>query len=475
MDDVVVQHHRKDMLSETYGNGNIKMEDRDMTKNEIVENRLKSLKGAYDRIEAFMDEAGSVFPKEATDVVKKYILGDEELKRFMNGLESHRTPRIMMLGRTGIGKSSLINAICGGYVAEVSDVKSCTSETRFYTCHDDGRVLMDIMDSRGFSENKALKDSSAEEELLRDIVDFAPDAILMVLSCDRRDSSITEDLDFLMKARKVYFEEYCQDVPIIAVINRADTVAPKREQSPLNYSDKKKKNIDSVVEEYKKTFKRRKVRFNEIIAVSSLIDWKIDDGSEDGRPVTVEEIESLTDSEKRHISIEFDGRYQIEELRDIIESSMESFEASMGFMMAVKLDELVMKLARKTTNIFATISGTVAASPIPIADVYILISLQSMLVALIARLAGREIGIEGAKEFVLSLGGVTVAGFGLRTLAQQCVKAANLLFPGAGSIISTGIASSGTKMIGELAMKYYLSDGSFEEIKREMKERRKEA
>lgn len=438
-----------------------------MDNNQIVENRIKTLKHVYDRLDVFIDELGSALPESVTNTIKKCILGDDELKTFMHGIENRRTPRIMLLGRTGIGKSSLINALCGGYVAEVNDYRSCTSETKFYSCKDDGRILMDIMDSRGFSENKALKDSSAEEELLNDVIDFAPDAILLVLSCDRRDDSISEDLDFLIKVQKEYYNQYYQQVPIIAVINRADTVPPKREQDPALYSEKKRVGIAKVVSEYRTSFTNKRLRFNDVIAVSSLIDWKLDDGSEEGVPLTVEEIEELTDREKKQIVIDFDGRYQIEELREIIESSIEDYEARMGFMMAVKLDDLVLKLAKKFTSIFSGISGTVALSPIPISDIAVLVPLQAALVSIIAILAGRTIDAKAAKEFVVSLGGVSLSGYVFRTLAQQGAKAVNLVAPAAGSALSATIATGGTKLIGEAAISYYLQDKAFEQIKAE--------
>ena len=108
-----------------------------MDNNYVIENRLKTLKGAYDRLESFIDNLGEALPKTVTDTIKDCVLGDEELKELMNGLEKRRTPRIMILGRTGIGKSSLINALCEGYVAEVNDYRSCTSGVNRHFCKED--------------------------------------------------------------------------------------------------------------------------------------------------------------------------------------------------------------------------------------------------------------------------------------------------------------------------------------------------
>jgi ribosome biogenesis GTPase A len=47
----------------------------------------------------------------------------EKLDKLRSVLQGLRPPRIMVVGRSRSGKSSLINAICGLKVAEVSDAK----------------------------------------------------------------------------------------------------------------------------------------------------------------------------------------------------------------------------------------------------------------------------------------------------------------------------------------------------------------
>lgn len=88
--------------------------------------------------------------------LKNTILGDQDLKNLMEGIDSHRPPRIFLVGRTGVGKSSLINALCGSYVAKVSDTKSCTEGAEMYQCKDEGRVLMEILDTRGIAESESI-------------------------------------------------------------------------------------------------------------------------------------------------------------------------------------------------------------------------------------------------------------------------------------------------------------------------------
>ena len=92
----------------------------------------------------------------------------------MDGIDTHRPPRIFLIGRTGVGKSSLVNALCGSYVARVSDTTSCTSNATLYQCKDNDRTLMEILDTRGFAESESLNHSvTAEDNLINDIERFS--------------------------------------------------------------------------------------------------------------------------------------------------------------------------------------------------------------------------------------------------------------------------------------------------------------
>ena len=92
------------------------------------------------------------------------------------------------------------------------------------------------------------------------------------------------------------------------------------------------------------------------------------------------------------------------------------------------------------------------------------------MVALIAALSGREVSLDTAEKFVLSLGGVVGAGFGFRLAAQQSSKLINLIFPGAGSAISSVVAVSGTTLIGKAAISYFIDGKDLAEIKKLLNE-----
>ena len=110
---------------------------------------------------------------------------------------------------------------------------------------------------------------------------------------------------------------------------------------------------------------------------------------------------------------------------------------------------------------------------IPVSDIYLLIILQALMVVIISLLSGRDLTINAAIEFIVSLGGIGGIGFALRIVAQQAAKFINAVLPGAGSVISAFIVSAGTYGMGKAAIAYYANDGTVEQAKKEMNASRK--
>jgi len=427
-----------------------------------IEKRMQNMKKIYFKVGDMIDKLPDSIPAKTRNMIKDAILGDEELIELMEGVDNHRPPRIFLIGRTGVGKSSLINALCGSYKAVVSDIRSCTGNTSMYQIMDGDRVLMEVCDTRGIAESESLNDKiSAEDMLINEINEFSPDVAILMLSCTHRDD-VNSDVSFLKKLSKSYSEINNMRLPIVAVVNKCDEMAPSRFKDPKEYPQNKIDKINEVVQYYKGIIVNNNLKIDNIIPVSSLIDWQTPDGDE----VSVEEIPYLPISDQDNLQIAFDGRYRIGDLLDILEEAIQDFEAKMGLRMAARLKEVVHRLAKHLTTTFSGISATVAITPIPVSDIYILLIIQSFLVALIASLGGRDVSIETGKEFIFGIGGVAGAGYTFRLAAQQITKLANVLLPGAGSAISSGIAAAGTNAIGKAAISYFIDDYDIEEAKK---------
>lgn len=434
------------------------MKKEDSTK---IEKRLQNMRKFYEKASKKLDELPDAIPEKTRERIKEAILGDKDLKDLMEGIDSNRPPRLFLIGRTGVGKSSLINAICGSYVARVSDTTSCTKDAQAYTCECEGRVLLEVFDTRGIAETVSLNNEvSAEEMLIDQINAFSPDVAIFMLNCTHRDDVIS-DVEFLKKVSKAYMDKNHLRLPIVVVVNKADDMAPARIKEPDKYTLQKVELIKEMVGFYKGIIIKNGLKIDGIVAVSSLLEWE----TPDGIAVSAEEIDNLPQSDIDNLIISFDGRYQIDKLLDILMCAIQDFEAQMGLRMAARLNEVVDRVATHLINVFSTISGTIALSPFPVSDIWILLIIQSFMVSVIGVLSGRDVSLDTAKEFICGLGGVTGIGFVFRVSAQQLTKLVNLFAPGAGSAISAAIAMGGTKAIGNAAKAYYIDEKSMKEAK----------
>lgn len=437
---------------------------------ELIEKRLQGIKNFYLKTNDIIDSIPDSVPEKIKDQVKNAILGDKELKNLMESIDTNRPPRIFLMGRTGVGKSSLINALCGTYLAKVSDTISCTTKTECYQCKKGDKVMMEIMDTRGINESLSLDDrKTAEETLVEDMKIFSPDVAILVLNATHRDS-VNEDVIELKKIADEYKKINSIELPIIVVINKCDDVAPSRFKVPNEFPEQKLKNIEEIRTYFKKIIIENHLKVNQIVCVSSLIDWKTVDGIE----ISMSDIDSLTKNDQEHLQFAFDGRYNIDILLEALENAIEDNDARMGLRLAARLEEVIKNISKKLCTVFSGISSTVALTPIPVSDIYILITIEMVEVSLIGLLSGREMNLETAKEFIFSMGGVAGIGRILKTVAQQSVKLLNGLFPGCGSAVSAGIAFAGTYAIGISAIAYYIDGKSMKEAKKLFKKLNKE-
>ena len=93
------------------------------------------------------------------------------------------------------------------------------------------------------------------------------------------------------------------------------------------------------------------------------------------------------------------------------------------------------------------------------------------LIAGIAWIGGRPLDKKAATEFLTALGMNVGAAFAFREGARALVK---FVFPGAGSVISSAVAFSGTMAVGTAAKYYFLRNASIEEAQRAFRNAKQE-
>src|SRR5690625_5181088 len=122
----------------------------------LIEKRLENisqmLETASDFTAHFLDDLDFEIPEQAKHAILN-IIESVDIKRIVEDIKTRRPPRIVLMRRSGVGKSSLINAMFGTYIAETSAVEVGTVEHDFFQYKKNGKVIFDIIDTRGIKEN----------------------------------------------------------------------------------------------------------------------------------------------------------------------------------------------------------------------------------------------------------------------------------------------------------------------------------
>ncbi|MFD1926809.1 GTPase family protein [Sporosarcina siberiensis] len=416
-----------------------------------MQKRMNHLGNLNNFIEDLFEKIpGNLISKKQQKKLMDVVMNDDELKLLLEGLKNPRPPRFVLVGRTGVGKSSFINAMSGHYLAEVSDVEIGTKEARRFTYESDGQVYFEVIDTRGIGESETFK-VKAEEDLLEVIRDFNPDALLFLQKATER-AHIDKDIEITKRIIKKANVE----LPLVGIITHIDELHPSREKKPANYPTEKKELIREKKAQLMRIFNEYDLKYSAIIPVSSYIEWS-----------------GTSDNPEMKQTMDFDGRYGIEELLDFLESSID-VRAAIHLGMTIRLNKVAEKIANRFIKVFSAVAATVALSPIIATDIAVLLALQTILLMIVAYLSGRDLEFKTARELLISIGGIGATGFTLRMIAQQGSKFVNLVLPGAGSAISASIASGGTYAIGKAAVAYYLKDVPESKLKNIVKEAREE-
>lgn len=192
------------------------------------------------------------------------FLPNEFSRLILNGISNLATyePMIGIMGKTGVGKSSLCNALFQGKVSPVSDVSSCTRDAlrfRFQT----GNRYLTLIDLPGVGESQQ---RDREYELLYRHVLPEIDLIIWVIKADDRALAVDEHF-----YRHVIGDAFQSKV--LFVVNQADKIEPCHEwnstsnqPSPLQIA-----NLDLKVQDITRLLQP----INPVRAISVKTNWNL--------------------------------------------------------------------------------------------------------------------------------------------------------------------------------------------------------
>ena len=134
----------------------------------------------------------------------------------------HRRAKIGVFGKTGVGKSSLCNALFGQDVCAVSDIEACTRERKSVQLQF-GNKEITLVDVPGVGES--IDRDIEYNKLYSDLIPKL-DAIFWVLKAD--DRAYKEDFEWYENVVKP-LTNFKANFPIIFVLNQIDKIAPHLE------------------------------------------------------------------------------------------------------------------------------------------------------------------------------------------------------------------------------------------------------
>ena len=306
---------------------------------------------------------------------------------------------IIVAGKTGVGKSSLINYIFGKEVAKVGDGQPVTQEIQEYDFENDNITLFDTKGIEAKDYEKTLDNIKKYLELRQDSPDENDDIHIAWLCISERGDRVEEaDRELLKILREA-------GIPVIGVFTKRES---KRESSFVN-----KVVEDNLLPEAKAIVRVRSIT-EEVEIEDNLVELK-PKGAEE---LLEETYKYMSEGRKNAIK-----KAQTAVLKDRIEA------------MSKEADVL--------TNWYAAGAAAIGATPLPFADSLALAALQTKMVVDINTIYRVDAGTHTFTDIAAAL--ITITG-----VAQVGKLAAGLLkvIPVIGWTANAGVAAGITKGIG---------------------------
>ena len=315
---------------------------------------------------------------------------------------------VFIIGKTGVGKSTLINAIFGKNVATTGSGSPVTQQIQMYQ-----QDNLCIYDSKGLEVKDKSTIQQIEDFIKKQEQEDVKNQIHICLFCIQESGRRIEPAD-----KDLYDMLKKHNFPVIVVITKAT-------QDKDEYGEK----FSDIVKETLKVDDEHLQRVNSI---------KIED--DDGyikEPKGIKEVIQKTYSLLPEGLNNAFARKQVYDKAQKIKAMRES----------------AMSLATK----YSVAAGAVATSPIPLSDFAVILPTQIAMIAHISKEFELELNAESVKTLAVALVAVCGVGFAMKMAVGNLLKFIPVIGYIGGGAINTTVAAGTTKIMGN---KYagYLAD-----------------
>ena len=396
-------------------------------------------KEMLDSINELFDTLPIELSDKQKDWFKKNIFG-KVVSELESLVTNSRPPIIYVFGRSGHGKSSLINAMAGKPVADVNPdeplIPNQEKAKEHFIAFPEQFSEWKIIDSRGlfdFIKPKGITVDDAVEQLFNEVLEYKPDILIHTFSVLELRSP-SEDFKIVKRLQQKYEKEKGSKLPIIFVVTKIDTLGRPSEWPIEKYPKKRAElnNVLTTVTDKILNSKYKKLNLNDSIKGFSLEENEFD-------YIYLIPVNTLEKDE-----------WNIDTLLNSIGSKLPQ-DAVLDFYQGTQRKELIQRLSTTMIKKFTAISIIVGSSPIPFSDIAVLIPLQAALVALIGGLSCRKMNLDTVAEYGAAIGINILGGQIFKKLYKQILK----FIPFGGPLIAGAISGVGTYTLGKSAELYF--------------------